>query len=127
MADPDFSEPGELPTDFEIALLRDARSDAPWVVVAQRLMTLLGDRLGAQVALTVLDELHGEKISTPSRRSLLRRLARPQILEMIFDQKQRNTPDRDIAERLGVSRQAVGRVVNRSGRKLPGRRGTRRA
>lgn len=126
MADPTFSEPGEPPTRFEVELLRDARSDAPWVVVAQRLMLLLGDELGAQVALTVLDELHGEKVSTPTRRGLLRRLARPQIVESILDQKQRGQPDRVIGEHLGVSRQAVGRVVNRSGRQLPSRRGTRR-
>lgn len=126
MADPDFSEPGEPPTSFEVALLRDARSDAPWVVVAQRLMVLLGDEMGAQVALTVLDELHGEKVSMPSRRGLLRRLAKPQIIESILDQKQRGAPDRAIGEHLGVSRQAVGRIVNRSGRKLPRRRGTRR-
>lgn len=126
MADPDFSAPGEPPTCFEIALLRDARNDSPWVVVAQRLMKLLGDDLGARVALTVLDELHGEKVSMPSRRGLLRRLARPQIIESILDQKQQGTPDRAIGEHLGVSRQAVGRVVNRSGRQLPRRRGTRR-
>lgn len=126
MADPTFSSPGEPPTRFEVELLRDARSDAPWVVVAQRLMVLLGDELGAQVALTVLDELHGEKVSSPTRRGLLRRLARPQIVESILDQKQRGQPDRVIGEHLGVSRQAVGRVVNRSGRQLPSRRGTRR-
>lgn len=126
MADPTFSGPGEPPTSFEITLLREARSDAPWVVVAQRLMALLGDELGARVALTVLDELHGEKVSTPSRRGLLHRLARPQVIESILDQKQRGVPDRAIGEHLGVSRQAVGRVVNRSGRQLPRRRGTRR-
>lgn len=127
MDDLKFSRPGEPPTAFEIALLRDAAGDAPWLCVAHRLMELLGDQLGAEVMMAVLDELHGEKVSTPSRTSLMRKLARPKIIHTILDLKGREVCDREIGRIIGVSRQAVGRVVvNQQGRRLHRRAGKRR-
>lgn len=126
MADARFSRPGQQPTAFEIELLRSASGDSAWVAVAHRLMAQLGDELGARVVLTVLDELQGEKVSTPTRLRFMRRLARPVIVAEILELKDGKRCDREIGRIIGVSRQAIGRVVNQSGRRLPAKRGTRR-
>lgn len=126
MAETRFSRAGQAPTAFEIELLRNASGDSAWIAVAHRLMAQFGDDIGARVVLAVLDELQGEKVNTPTRQRFMRRLARPVIVAEILELKDDRRSDREIGGIMAVSRQAIGRVVNQSGRRLPARRGTRR-
>lgn len=106
----EFSRRGEKPTDFEAKLIACAKSDHAWVMVAQRLVTVLGRDAGILALALVLDELADEKVRVPSRRHFFARLWRSERDALIHELSSRRDgrwSDTDLSHALGISRTAV--------------------
>lgn len=111
----EFSEKGAQPSDFERKLLAESRSESPWLSVARRLVRDLGADVGALALVAVLDEVGGEKLHVSTRRHFFESLWRIERDKLIRDLSTR--PDwnqADIARALGLSREYVRRVIEKT-------------
>lgn len=109
----EFSDRGDALTEFEVKLLSTAKSDSPWVCVAQRLFRELGATAGSAALAVILDELGGEKVYVTPRRSFFERLwgIERDALICVLAIRRDDWNFAEIARHLGVSREYVRKVV----------------
>lgn len=105
---PEFSDPGETPTDFEREMFaravdRPARDiDDLWLLLARR--------IGLEAVCVVLDELGGDEVRVPTRSTFMQRLWKPHRnarIEQLLSEGHRQC---EVAKTLNTSRHVVNRV-----------------
>lgn len=119
---PEFSRPGDPPTDFEVRLLQAAAGDSDWLQVSRQLMASLGPHAGAAALLVVLDTLGTEKVHVPCRVTLFRGLYRPIRNAEILDLLDAGKPAAEVGKDVGVSVRRVRQIRKRAGRQRRGGR-----
>lgn len=111
----EFSDRGQMPTEFELRLLERASGSAAWVMVGKRLIAEFGREIGAKALAVVLDEVGGEKPHIPHRRHLFEALWREERDLLIVDLASRDDWSfAAIGRALGVSRVYVKRLADRA-------------
>lgn len=98
-----FSRRGEPTTEAERHLLKTSAADDAWVAI--------GQRIGADALAVVMDELGTLNVRVPSRCEFFAKLWRPERDAQIRAHHRVGISVDDIAQRFGMSRPNVLRIV----------------
>lgn len=116
-----FSRPGDVPTEYEVGLVRKALltaavEDRYWMPVARSLFRQLGPALGTRALLIVLDSVGGEKVRTPRRDWLLGELERDALIDQAVAMAAQRATPAEISKAVGRSKSWVRKHLRRRAR-----------